>query len=342
METQGVTEAAPPHGGVIATAEIDKPGDASTHFIFTHRLFTINNCRFAKNGADKMPCFYVPMGENQVAAIELAKLQQEFNIPPASVDAALLKKVERGLNYVREIRPNDSIPREVLDGSASWTVEDHHRQRAGIRMNMELIFWMTGTREEMDLKAMHVLQAEPHNKQCIAEAHAKLAQLLDVKDVQAVRQRIKEIVRETTYIEALRERGGKVAEIAHKLAAFAAAYKKDNAFLAEITRMQDLVRRAYKAVNERFQRADLGLREVVRAVHDQHIIIELVREVRDDVHIELKKWDEYFEIWSALKVERNEELEGMFRRFYRFLAENYMEQQAWAGLPTPGGKKETR
>src|ERR1043166_1268909 len=117
METQSVTEAAPPPGGVVATADIDNPGDARTHFAFGHRLFSIKNCRFAKNGSDKMPCFYVPMGE-QVAAIELAKLQEEFNIPPDSIDAALLKKVERGLNYVREIRPNDSIPREILDGSA--------------------------------------------------------------------------------------------------------------------------------------------------------------------------------------------------------------------------------
>src|ERR1043166_6862908 len=124
METQSVTEAAPPPGGVVATADIDKPGDASTHFAFGHRLFSIKNCRFAKNGSDKMPCFYVPM------------------------------------------------------------------------------------REELDLKAMGELQAEQENKKLMAEAMTKLALLTDLNDPQLVQQRIKEIVRETTYIEPFGERRG--------------------------------------------------------------------------------------------------------------------------------------
>ncbi len=318
----------------------EKPGDASTHFIFNHKIFSLDNCRFRRNGADKMPCFYVPMGEQQMAAIELAKLQQEFNIPANSIDADLLKKVEKGLNYVREIRPNDSIPREILDGSASWTVEEIHRDKAVCRMNMELIFWISGIQKDMPPFAeMQTIQASKEGREQMKEAYQRLTQILGVSDPKVVRQRIVELTRETTYIEALRDRAGKLGEIGQKLISFASAYRKEAAFYAEIGRMQDLVRRASKVVNEKFNRIDGPLRELARMLSDYRGMIQVIRTARDDIHIELKKWDEYFPVWTELKVDHNDETERFFRRFYRFLAENYMEQQAWGTVIGAGNKK---
>lgn len=341
METEQQTEQTAPEAvpaGVVATADVDKPGDASTHFIFMHKIFSITDCRFAHNGADKMPCFYIPMGD-MVAAIELAKLQQEFGIPADSVDAALLKKVEKGLKYVREIRPHDSIPREILDGSASWTVEDRHKDLAKARLNMELIFWINGFREDMPpLHEMMRMQADAEGRAQIKDAHAKLVKALGLRDAKASRDRADAVVRETTYIEALRERSGKISEIAQKLVAFSSAYKKETAFVAEIVRMQDLMRRAGKSFSEKFQKVDGAMKDINRLLANYGGFIETTRQVRDELHQELKKWDEYFPLWSALKVDRNEEVEKLFRKFYRFLAENYMEQQSW-GTPAAAKKK---
>lgn len=336
METEIQTQEAPPQG-VMATANIDKPGDTSTHFSFTHKVFSIPDVRFAHNGADKMPCFYIPMGD-MVAAIELAKIQQEFGIAMDSTDAALLKKVEKGLNYVREIRPNDSIPREILDGSASWTVDTHHKELAQCKLNMELIFWINGFREDMPaLAEMKRMQADTEGRNQIKDAHKKLAATLGLKDSKIAKDRVELVSRETTYIEALRERSGKVAEIAQKLAGFATVFKKDTAYVAEVVRMQDLMRRAGKTFGEKFQKVDGGMKEVAKMLANYQGFIETVRNMRDELHIELKKWDEYFPIWSALKIERNEESEKLFRKFYRFLAENYMEQASWGA--GSGGKK---
>lgn len=322
-------DAAPAPVGVVATANIDSPLDASTHFIFKHKIFSIDKCRFALNGADKMPCFYIPMGEN-TAAIELAKLQQEFNIPADSVDAALLFKVQKGLNYVREIRPNDSIPREILDGSASWSVEDHHKEAALARLQQELIHWIRGSREEnQSIQTMKTYQATPKGRGLIKDAHVKIAGLLKFDEVKISRDRVDEIARETTYIEALRERSMKLNDIAQKLAAFYSTYKKEAAFAAEITRMQDLTRRASKIVTEGFGSADATIREVLKAVSNHQATIDTIRLLRDQTHLQLKKWDEYFPKWAELKVERDDTTEKFFRNFYRFLAENYMEQQNW-------------
>lgn len=330
---------APEKEGVVATAEVGKPTDASTHFIFTHKVFAITNCKFALNGSDKLPCFYVPFDETQVAAIELRKIQTEFNIPSDSVDAALLKRVEKGLNYVREIRPNDSIPREILDGSASWTVEQHHKDLATCKLNQELIFWITGFREEFpSLATMQKEHKEQEARNQMRDALKKLAQLLALPDSKAAQQRINDIARESCYIEALRERSQEVGKIAQKLVAFAGAFKKEAALSAEIGRMQDLMRRAVKQISEKFARVDNALKDVLKLAGNSKQSVDLIREVRDEVHLELKKWDEHFEKWAGVKVEQNEDNEKYFRVFYRFLAENYMEQQSW-GSPAAGAKK---
>ncbi len=306
--------------------------DAATHFIFTHKIFSIEQCKFSLNGNDKMPCFYVPFADTQVAAIELRKLKTEFNIPDDSPDAALLLKVEKGLNYVREIRPNDSIPREILDGSASWSVEQHHKDLASCKLNQELIFWMTGFRGEFpSLDTMLREQKETENRNMLKDAHKKLMQLMGVPDTKITAQRVADISREMCYIEALRERTGKVSEIAQKLASFSAAFKKETSFVAEIMRMQDLMRRALRHFGEKFQRVDGQFKEISKALSNNAATIGVIRDVRDELHMELKKWDEHFPIWAELKIERTDDLERIFRNFYRFLAENYMEQQSWGG-----------
>lgn len=343
MDTQtdnaDAANAPPEVEGVVVTApEPGKPGDSSTHFIFQHKVFAIQNCKFSLNGSDKMPCFYVPFDETQVAAIELRKIQSEFNIPPDSPDAALLKKVEKGLHYVREIRPNDSIPREILDGSASWTVEENHKSLASCKLNQELIFWITGFRGDMpSLETMEREHKGQEARNQLKDAHRKLTQLLHLPETKVVTQRLSDISRETCYIEALRERSSKLGEIVHKLTQFSSAYKKETTFVAEVVRMQDLMRRAAKSIAEKFAKVDNALKDVTRMVNEYQKIIETVRDVRDEVHIELKRWDEYFIQWAETKIERTDEVERMFRAFYRFLAEHYMEQQTWGS--STGAKK---
>jgi hypothetical protein len=127
-----------------------------------------------------------------------------------------------------------------------------------------------------------------------------------------------------------------------KLASFYAAYKKEAAFAAEITRMQDLIRRAIKMIMERFIKADALMKDVLKLVNEHTTSIDIIRMMRDEAHMELKKWDEYFPKWAELKMERDETTEKFFRTFYRFLAENYMEQQSWgnpAAKGAPAAKK---
>ncbi len=311
--------------------------DPSTHFVFRHRIFMIDKCRFALNGSDKLPCFYVPMGE-QVAAIELRKLQKEFHIPPE--DVALLQTVEKGLKYVRDIRPNDSIPREILDGSASWAVEEHHKLLAKSRLNMELIFWITGFRSEMPpLEEMQEMHKDADGRGQLRDAHLKLARLVGLRDARLIVPRIDDLARELAYVEALRELSKKLDDILQKLVSFGAAFKKETSFAAENMRMQDLVRRAIGLIEDKFRKVDDMPQDLPRMVTDLKGAIAALREARDDISLELKKWNEHLCFFENIKIDRSDANERFFRKFYQFLAENYMEQATWGQMnPKKGGK----
>jgi hypothetical protein len=318
----------PQTGGEVA--------DPTTHFMFKHRIFGIDSCRFALNGSDKLPCFYVPMGE-QIVAIELRKLEKEFRLEKE--DIAILKTVEKGLKYVKDIRPNDTIPREILDGSASWSVEDKHKDLAKARLNQEMIFWIDGFRGDFpSLTEMQRHHKDQEGRLKIRDAHVKLTQLLGLKDPRITAERFELLIRETPYVEALRERAAKLGEIAQKLVGLSAANKKETAFIAEVMRMQDLQRRAMKMIAEMFEAVDGALKEVPKALGDTKACVAFVREARDNINAELKKWEEHFDAWDAVKG-RDEETEKYFRKFYQFLAENYMEQAAWSTSPQGAGNK---
>src|SRR5262249_33187410 len=155
--------------------------------------------------------------------------------------------------------------------------------------------------------------------------HVKMTQLLGLKDPRITAERFDLLIGETPYVEALRDRATKLEEINQKLVGLLAANKKEPTFTAEIMRMQDLVRRATRLIADMFTRVDAHLREVPKALGDVKGSVVIVREARDTIHAELKKWDEHFEMWANIKT-RDENSEKYFRKFYQFLAENYMEQ----------------
>ncbi|MGG2362419.1 hypothetical protein ACE4Z5_26130, partial [Salmonella enterica] len=88
---------------------------------------SIEGARFTRSAASDEPSFVLPLGGIEVT-VPVDKLCAEFDIAADSADGQLLHVVAKGLNYVKRIRPGDSIPRELLDGSASWSVDDRHLQ----------------------------------------------------------------------------------------------------------------------------------------------------------------------------------------------------------------------
>jgi hypothetical protein len=117
--------------------------DRSTHFAFQHKVFSIKDAVFRLSQTEE-PLFRVELGDLK-CGVSVPSLRNEFGIKPESDDGKLLGLIEKALRFVKEIRPGDSIPKELLDGSCSWSVEDRHRKLAHNRMTVQLVSWLSGS-----------------------------------------------------------------------------------------------------------------------------------------------------------------------------------------------------
>lgn len=119
-------------GSAFLEREPRKPDPART-FVFTHRVFAAPNAHFKLDEQTGEPVLSVNLGELK-AALSLDTLCRSFSIRPESSDGRMLEAIARALRFVRRIRPGDTIPVELLDGSASWKVEAWHLARANARL----------------------------------------------------------------------------------------------------------------------------------------------------------------------------------------------------------------
>src|SRR5258708_13070034 len=108
-----------------SAADVSDGAGRSTNFLFENKVFSLEHGFFSMTRDTKEPVFNVMLGELR-ATLPLASLRSEFNIAPGSSDGRLLDLVEASLRFVKEISPNDPIPRQPLDGSPSCTVETRH------------------------------------------------------------------------------------------------------------------------------------------------------------------------------------------------------------------------
>lgn len=303
----------------------------STHFRFDHKVFGVEGARFALTSDSQEAALYVLLGDLQVALL-LPTLRYEFGIKPDSNDGELLSVVERSLRYVKEIRPNDSIPREILDGSASWQVEERHRMIAKGRLSLQIASWLTGDEHVVvDLVALEQLVEDPLTKQKVDKAFGEIAEKLGIgrERKNEVVDRIDDLARELAYIEALRERYGAVQEVIRKLGEFVRTYKNDRTMTQEISRVRTLLMRPQSEFDSLFGQCDAMTGEILAVLKKFEAQVEFVRDMRDDLHSKLMKWDEVIEQWKGLEVVKGENQENAIKAMYRFTARNYPQRQDW-------------
>jgi hypothetical protein len=316
----------------LATAAAAKArAPRSTHFSFEHKVFGVDGACFAHTTDTREAALYVLLGDLQVALL-LPTLRDEFNIKPGSHDSELLGVIERSLKYVKEIRPNDSIPREILDGTASWSVENRHLLIAKGRLSLQIASWLTGEESVIvDAVQLEQLVEDPATKQKIDKAFGEIAEKLGIgRDRKnEVVDRIDALARELSYIEALRERYGLVLEIIRKLAEFVRTYRGDRSITQEISRVRTLLMRPQAEFDSLFSQCDAMTGEILSVLKKFEAQVEFVRDMRDDLHTKLMAWDDVITQWNGLEVVKGEAQENAIKAIYRFVARNYPQRQDW-------------
>jgi len=301
----------------------------STHFLFGNRVFAVPGAYFSLDAATREPVFTVPLGDNR-GAIPFPTLMHAFGIPKGSDDAELLDVVADALAFVKVIRPGESIPRELLDGTASWSVEDRHRLLARARLwGAALLFHGDGPVPPLEVLERDLDEAEMHERRARAAAALAAAVGPTVDGGDDAARRVEAVAHEYAYVEALRERVGAVAEMREKVDALKRIYSKERRIMEEITQIGLLVREPAAELEAPFRTADQRLRDAKGIVADVLPTIRAVRAVRDAVHGRLLDWDEILKPWAHVKAQRSTEAENMLKQTYRFLARRNQKGTVW-------------
>lgn len=309
--------------------------DRSRIFAFRHKLFTVDGGYFAIQQSTGEAVFHVPLGDLK-GAIALSTLRYEFKLEENETDMHLLDVVEKSLRYVKEIRPFDSVPHELLDGSASWSVEERHRRIARNRLTAHLVLWLTGGRATVSgavsgAGRLDETADDPRTRQRVQDAFTRLAEKLGYgkERRQDVVDMIDTVARELAYMEALRDRFAHVRYIGAQLGMLNTLYRRDQGVRNDIFRMQALIRPPLTALETMFAQVDAQTSEILSVVRNLQAQIRFIRETRDELHFRLMPWDDLVARWTAVKVAPSTEVEALLKETYRFLARHFGQAVEW-------------
>jgi len=306
-------------------------GGANAIFDFRHKVFALPGARFAMDGRRQATMFYVNLGNLTVSLTPLV-LRREFNIEISSLDSQLIELASQALRHVKEVRPGDSIPKELIDGSASWSVEERHRLLAKAKLLAQVATWFAQegtvasvqdilTTTENDLVAKEEFQA----------AFAAIAQSLglDRDRKQEIIDHIDSIARELCYIEALRDHAAQLRTIYEKVFQLARIAKGDPEITEELSRVQILLKQPVLEYTSRFAQIDAQTSDLLEQLRNPHRQIKIIRDARDDIHSKLLPWNDIFDRWRDQQIVLDHSTDESVHRLYHWLAANYAPARVW-------------
>jgi hypothetical protein len=294
----------------------------TTDFNFAHKVFELPGAVFVRQASGET-VFNFQLGE-LTAAMTLGVLMREFAIDETSPDGELLRTVTAGLRHVREIRPHDSIPRELLDGTASWSLEERHLLCARQRVDRLIASAADGETDRLQ-------PAEATDTEDEARLDAgldRLALQLDLSRAQ-VGQCGAALARELAYIEALRERFRQIQYLPTALLQVGQLYRRDETRFQSVLRTLVLLKRPIGALALLFKRVDDETVDIARMMTQHPAVTALIRQTRDALHEGLMPWQHIPETWATLEIVRGDAVETHTAKLYQFVATNFPETVDW-------------
>jgi hypothetical protein len=299
---------------------------------FEHNFFdAVEESYFRNLSDDGDPVMVMPL-ENETVTLSLLGIKHELELEAGSHDDRMLDTIVEALKYVRGIRCGDKVPSELTTGRASWEISDTNRMIARSRLMMQLVTWISGDEEVLtDAQQLAQVANDPVMKEKINEAFSEAAEKLGIG-----RDRRDEVVglvdnlaEELSYIEALRERFAKVAEINKKVAHLAKIYASELSVMETLFPVERLMGIAVKGFEETFQEIDAQTGEILAVLQNIKSQTHFIRQCRDDLNRRLWAWDKIVEAWSEQEARRSPYVEKLLEELYHFLAERFLPVQEW-------------
>jgi len=304
---------------------------ANKDFNFENKVFEAPGAHFARSPGSKEPLYFVQLGENMVS-LQFDSVRNNFDIEKGSEDDRLLDLVISSLQFIKRIRPGDSIPSEVLDGTASWAIEDRHRNMVEIRLTVALARLITGdTDTSFDVSKLMALADDPETKKRAQEGIQKIAESMGLEkgQHQEVINKIEQLKDELSYIEALKERFQGIKMISDKMKQTQKRLSEDKTLKEEIARIQILLSEPMKRYGSLFKLLDNESNDVYSLIEDFSVKVDLIRRTRDDLRSALLDWEDMIQQWEEQLIEPDCGVEALVRSTYRFVATNFPMTQNW-------------
>jgi hypothetical protein len=307
-------------------------GDQSVeYFNFAHKIFQVPRNRFALSASDHQPVLLMDVGEHE-AAIAFDALRREFNLDPEGADSKLLDLVAEGLKYVKDIRPGDTIPRELLDGSASWSVDDKHRDRARAAIMFRVAIFGRSSKDLQSLgKDVGAFLDSAKGKMWVQSGLEEIGKKIGLGEGRAptVAQYADRIMRELAYIEGLRERYLDASHIVDKLDQVAKFHASERHFVDEIQRCKVLMGPPVREFRTAFQDVDTRMKQVADVLKTVDSQITFIRQTRDHLHQRMLIWDELIEKWEFTIDDKSKYNRQIVLTTYQFVAQYFPQNVDW-------------
>jgi hypothetical protein len=306
----------------------ERPAKA-THFEFQHKIFGVHGSYFAMAEDTGEPTFYVPLGE-MTGVLTIPALMSGFEIKDTSPDGALLRMIPPALSFVRKLRPGDAVPRELVDGGASWSIDDRHRRIADARL-MVLLAGRSGRGNPRDRNELLRMAADPAVRDRLEGAFAAMAETIGLGRTAAaeVRARMSRVAGELSYIEALRDQFALIRMIGLKVTQLTGAYGPDRGQGEEMSRITALLKKPVTEFEGLFEQVDGRCDDVEALLRETDGTVRFVRQMRDEIYRRQLTWSDLPARWNSLKVAAAPAADALVRETYRFLARHFPLSTDW-------------
>jgi hypothetical protein len=327
-----VTETLPK--AVPADPPIEPPREASPprRFDFANKVFHVEKGDFQIDATTDEPVYCVDLGDVR-ATLTFATLRSSFGIEPGTPDALLLEEVKRALAFVRRVRYGDSLPSELLDGTASWTVADRHREVARGRVWNELVAWISGGKSTggVSIDEFAKIANSLETRTRVQAAFGQLADALGYPPARRgdVVDQIERLIDELSFLEALRERVGMARRIVETLRGYRIALKREKTLAEEVERTMLLAERPVAEHEKRLAGVDAQTTHVLDTLRRLAEQIVQIRQTRDALHAGMMKWDTMLAAWADAPPQPGPDAHRLIRSTYGFVARHFPVQQKW-------------
>lgn len=303
---------------------------------FEHAFFATNaDGYFRLDDGSRRPVYVVNLGD-QTGVVPVSAIRQEIGSADGA-DQSMLDCVVDALKYARSIRIGDTLPSEVISGEASWQPEERHRKTANRRIVAAMVRW-SGEWDGpvVQTRDLRRFLAEQVDQRKLARSIDKLERTLaETGDGQGnVQPILNKLTDELSYVETQRERVEHIRRIGNILDHLRRAGSGQANDVQEIAAVLRVFNNMMVQFDEKLARVDQAIGDLHDAVLRHDAVSDLMRQIRDDLRLELFAWEERLEEWNKITPRNFDALAvtAMIGDLYRFLAPLYAPVDQWSRI----------